>query len=69
MSEMNRRISSAHLQWFCDKPQDYVQNMKGDDKVLAFLKDELYLSKKEGAEWTIEAEINMLTLPEQIKEG
>lgn len=28
-------FSPTHLQWFCDKPQDYVQNMKGDDKDLA----------------------------------
>ena len=108
-------FSPTHLQWFCDKPQDYVQNMKGDDKdlaahftiirqygitlygekienvfaevprkdyvdsiwedvrdakeeivnqpmyitlnlcrVLAFLRDGLYLSKREGAEWAME---------------
>ena len=108
-------FSPVHLQWFCDKPQDYVQKMKGEDKdlaahfmiirrygivlygekienvfaevphenyadsiwedvrdakeeilqqpiymilnlcrVLAFLKDGLYLSKKEGAKWAIE---------------
>ena len=28
-------FSSAHLQWFSDAPQNYVQNMKGDDKDLA----------------------------------
>lgn len=28
-------FSPAHLQWFSDAPQDYVQNMKGDDKDLA----------------------------------
>lgn len=107
-------FSPAHLQWFCDRPQDYVRKMKGEDKdlaahfaiirrygiflygekienvfgevprehyadsiwedvreakeeilqqpiyvilnlcrVLAFLEDGLYLSKKEGAEWAI----------------
>lgn len=107
-------FSPTHLQWFCDKPQDYVQNMRGDDKdlaahftiirqygitlygekienvfeevprkdyvdsiwedvrgakeeivnqpmyitlnlcrVLAFLRDGLYLSKREGAEWAM----------------
>ena len=28
-------FSPAHLQWFCDRPQDYIQNMKGEDKDLA----------------------------------
>ena len=28
-------FSPAHLKWFSDAPQDYVQNMKGDDKDLA----------------------------------
>ena len=28
-------FSPAHLKWFRDAPQDYVQNMKGDDKDLA----------------------------------
>ena len=28
-------FSPAHLQWFLDQPQDYIQNMKGDDKDLA----------------------------------
>ena len=28
-------FSPAHLQWFIDAPQAYVQNMKGDDKDLA----------------------------------
>ena len=28
-------FSPAHLQWFHDAPQDYIQNMKGDDKDLA----------------------------------
>lgn len=107
-------FSPAHLQWFYDAPQNYVQNMKGDDKdlaahftiirqygvtwygekiekvfaqvprqnyidsiwedvrnakeeilkqpmyitlnlcrVLAFLKDGLYLSKQEGAQWAM----------------
>lgn len=108
-------FSPAHLQWFCDNPQDYIQYMKGEDKdlaahftiirqygivlygeeiesvfaevprqnyvdsiwedvrnareeilkqpvyitlnlcrILAFLKDGLYLSKKEGAKWAME---------------
>ena len=108
-------FSSMHLQWFHEAPENYVQNMKGDDKdlaahftvirqygitlygeeiekvfaevprkdyidsiwedvrdakeeilkqpmyitlnlcrVLAFLKDGLYLSKKEGAQWAME---------------
>ena len=28
-------FSPAHLKWFSDAPQDYIQNMKGDDKDLA----------------------------------
>ena len=28
-------FSPTHLQWFYDAPQNYVQNMKGDDKDLA----------------------------------
>ena len=28
-------FSPTHLQWFSDAPQDYVENMKGDDKDLA----------------------------------
>lgn len=28
-------FSPTHLQWFCERPQDYVLNMKGDDKDLA----------------------------------
>ena len=28
-------FSPTHLQWFHEAPQDYVQNMKGDDKDLA----------------------------------
>lgn len=28
-------FSPAHLQWFCDAPQDYVEKMKGEDKDLA----------------------------------
>ena len=28
-------FSPTHLQWFYDSPQNYVQNMKGDDKDLA----------------------------------
>ena len=28
-------FSPAHLQWFCDRPQDYVRKMKGEDKDLA----------------------------------
>ena len=107
-------FSPTHLQWFSDAPQNYVQNMRGDDKdlaahftiirqygitlygektenvfaevprqnyidriledvqgsreeileqpmyitlnlcrVLAFLKDGLYLSKQEGAQWAM----------------
>lgn len=28
-------FSPTHLQCFCDRPQDYIQNMKGEDKDLA----------------------------------
>lgn len=28
-------FSPAHLKWFSDAPQDYIQNMKGDDEDLA----------------------------------
>ena len=28
-------FSPAHLQWFCDRPQEYVEKMKGEDKDLA----------------------------------
>lgn len=28
-------FSPAHLQWFCDRPQEYVRRMKGEDKDLA----------------------------------
>lgn len=28
-------FSPIHLRWFCDKPQDYIRNMKGADKDLA----------------------------------
>lgn len=28
-------FSPAHLRWFSDAPQDYIQNMEGDDKDLA----------------------------------
>ena len=28
-------FSPIHLRWFCDKPQDYIKNMKGIDKDLA----------------------------------
>ena len=28
-------FSPAHLQWFLDRPEDYVQKMKGEDKDLA----------------------------------